>query len=239
MNTDVNDNHAYLRVTTPTFGPKNQMTFLFQIDSHLSTTSGREEAHTGTHTLALIRFMFLPLRTRYDKRTPLCCSFRGICQFSCRTLAAECCAIQSDVFMRIWKSSEQPWVLGEFSGLQNKQPDVDRQVSDSTSSRLQSEELLRTSSGSKFGRRKRISELIQTTDTLEPFMFYKSLFGCEENRFEALCGQWHWFGTRGNERRSKDPPYVVYAFCTNVVFQEKCSWCWPCFPTLSRCDVFR
>ena len=50
MNTDVNDNHAYLRVTTPTFGPKSQMTFLFQIDSHLSTTSGREEAHTGTHT---------------------------------------------------------------------------------------------------------------------------------------------------------------------------------------------
>ena len=50
MNTDVNDNYAYLRVTTPTFGPKSQMTFLFQIDSHLSTTSGREEAHTGTHT---------------------------------------------------------------------------------------------------------------------------------------------------------------------------------------------
>ena len=39
--------------------------------------------------------------------------------------------------MRILNSSEQPWVLGEFSGLQNKQPDVDRQVSDSISSRFQ------------------------------------------------------------------------------------------------------
>ena len=41
-------------------------------------------------------------------------------------------------FMQL--SAEQPWILQEFNGLQNKQPEqpVDRQVNDSTSSGFES-----------------------------------------------------------------------------------------------------